>query len=117
MRATQAQLSPIFGLFSDPRNEVTGLLYKSAGRPELSGTLDGVKNDLWSVPDAEVETRVIDLMKARPIYIADGHHRYTTALQYQKEMEQQNGGKPLPPARRPGPARRGRRCTFQPTVV
>ena len=97
MRATGAQLSPIFGLFSDPRNEVTGLLYKHVGRPMQTGTLDGVKNDLWSVPDAEVETRVIDLMKARPIYIADGHHRYTTALEYQREAEQANGGKPLPP--------------------
>jgi uncharacterized protein (DUF1015 family) len=97
MRATQMQLSPIFGLFSDPRNEVTGLLYKNAGRPELSGTLDGVKNDLWSVIDAQVEIQVVDMMKARPIYIADGHHRYTTALQYQFEAEQAAGGK-LPAA-------------------
>jgi uncharacterized protein (DUF1015 family) len=96
MRATQMQLSPIFGLFSDPRNEVTGLLYKNAGRPELTGTIDAVKNDLWSVIDAQVEIKVVDLMKARPIYIADGHHRYTTALQFQHEMEQANGG-PLPP--------------------
>ncbi|HEV2293826.1 MAG TPA: DUF1015 domain-containing protein [Tepidisphaeraceae bacterium] len=96
MRATQMQLSPIFGLFSDPRNEVTGLLYKNAGRPELSGTMDGVKNDLWSVIDAEVEIRVVDMMKARPIYIADGHHRYTTALQFQREAEQAAGGR-LPP--------------------
>jgi uncharacterized protein (DUF1015 family) len=43
-----------------------------------------------------VETQVIDLMKARPVYIADGHHRYTTALQYQADMEAKNGG-PLPP--------------------
>jgi uncharacterized protein (DUF1015 family) len=97
MRATQMQLSPIFGLFSDPRNEVTGLLYKNAGRPELTGTLDGVKNDLWSVIDAEVEIQVVDLMKHRPIYIADGHHRYTTALQFQHEAELAKGG-PLPPA-------------------
>jgi len=97
MRATQMQLSPIFGLFSDPRNEVTSLLYKSAGRPELSGTMDGVKNDLWSVIDAEVEIQIVDLMKHRPVYIADGHHRYTTALQFQHEMERANGG-PLPPS-------------------
>lgn len=93
MRATQMQLSPIFGLFSDPRNEVTTLLYKNAGRPELSGTMDGVKNDLWSVIDAEVEIKVVDLMKQRPIYIADGHHRYTTALQFQREAEEAAGGK------------------------
>jgi uncharacterized protein (DUF1015 family) len=97
MRATGVQLSPIFGLFSDPRNEVTGLLYRNASRPELSGTLDGVKNDLWSVIDAEVENQVIDLMGHKPIYIADGHHRYTTALQFQKESEAMNGGAKLPP--------------------
>lgn len=97
MRATGMQLSPIFGLFSDPRNEVTGLLYQHLAKPEQTATMDGVKNDLWSVIDADVENKVVDLMKRRPIYIADGHHRYTTALQYLKEQEQKNGG-PLPPA-------------------
>jgi uncharacterized protein (DUF1015 family) len=97
MRATGVQLSPIFGLFSDSRNEVNKLLYQNAGRPELSGELDGVKNQLWSVIDAETENQVIDLMRAKSIYIADGHHRYTTALHYQREVEQAAGGK-LPPA-------------------
>lgn len=97
MRATGAALSPIFGLFSDPRNEVADLLYQRTGKPEQTGTLTGVKNDLWSVIDGEVENKVIDLMGLKPIYIADGHHRYTTALQYKKECEEANGG-PLPPA-------------------
>jgi uncharacterized protein (DUF1015 family) len=97
MRATGMQLSPIFGLFSDPRGEVNKLLYQNVGRPEVGGEMDGVKNQLWSVIDAEREDQVISLMRARAIYIADGHHRYTTALHYQREMEQQNGG-PLPPA-------------------
>lgn len=101
MRATGVQLSPIFGLFSDPRNEVTNLLYHELAKPAFSGTLDGVKNDLWSVIDAEVENQVIDLMAAKPIYIADGHHRYTTALQYQKEMHEQNSGSPDLPANHP----------------
>lgn len=96
MRATRMQLSPIFGLFSDSRHEVNNALYERLGKPELSGTLDGVQNDLWSVIDAEVENQVIDRIGTRPIYIADGHHRYTTALQYQKEAEEANGG-PLPP--------------------
>jgi uncharacterized protein (DUF1015 family) len=98
MRATGMQLSPIFGLYSDSRNEVSRLLYQNLGRPETSGVLDGVQHDLWSVIDAELENRIVDLMGTKPVYIADGHHRYTTALQYQKEMEQQNGGKPLPAA-------------------
>jgi uncharacterized protein (DUF1015 family) len=96
MRATGMQLSPIFGLYSDSRNEVTRLLYHNLARPEISGTLDGVQHDLWSVIDAEVENQVVDLMGTKPVYIADGHHRYTTALQFQKEAEAANGGKPLP---------------------
>ena len=95
MRATRCQLSPIFGLYNDARKEVSGALYQNLGRPELSGTLDGIRHDLWSMTDAEVENRVIDLMGTKPVYIADGHHRYTTALAYQKEMEEKNGG-PLP---------------------
>jgi len=92
MRATQCQLSPIFGLYSDPRHEVNNALYENLGRPELSGDLGGVKHQLWSVIDAEVENRVSDLMGNRPIYIADGHHRYTTALAYQKEVAARHGG-------------------------
>jgi uncharacterized protein (DUF1015 family) len=106
MRAMRMQLSPIFGLFSDSRHEVTNALYENLGRPELTATMDGgpgdlsagpVKNDLWSVIDADLENRVIDLMGTKPVYIADGHHRYTTALQYQAEQEKLHGGK-LPPS-------------------
>jgi len=96
MHATGLQLSPIFGLYSDQKNEVTAALFKNLIKPEQTATLDGVKNDLWSVTDSQIETEVIDLMKHRPVYIADGHHRYTTALQYQADMEKKNGG-PLPP--------------------
>jgi uncharacterized protein (DUF1015 family) len=96
MRATGMQLSPIFGLFSDPRHELTDALYRDLSRPEFSGTLDGVRSDLWHVNDAGTVNQVIDLMEDRPVYIADGHHRYTTALQYQQECIAKAGGS-LPP--------------------
>lgn len=96
-RATRMQLSPIFGLFSDPRGEVTARLYKNLGKPESSAMLDGVRNDLWTLIDSQSENALVDLMGARPIYIADGHHRYTMALQYQKEITESHGG-PLPPS-------------------
>jgi len=96
MRATNCQLSPIFGLFNDRGNEVTNLLYKGLSRPDFSATLDGVKHDLWKLSDPDLENNVSDLMSTHPVYIADGHHRYTTALAYQQEMIQQNGGNPLP---------------------
>ncbi|MCC6240406.1 MAG: DUF1015 domain-containing protein [Phycisphaerales bacterium] len=96
MRKTGAQLSPVFGLFSDPQNDVTTLLFKNASRPQFSGELDQVRNDLWSTSDTEIENQIVDLFKGKKIYIADGHHRYTTALQYQLEQQQLCGGN-LPP--------------------
>jgi uncharacterized protein (DUF1015 family) len=97
MHATGCQLSPVFGLYNDSRNEVTNLLYKQVGRPEMSATLDGVTHQLWSVIDAGVEDQVLHVMDDKQIYIADGHHRYTTALHYKMQVERdENGGIPLP---------------------
>ena len=97
MRATGVQLSPVFGLYNDSRNEVTNLLYRNTGKPIVSGELDGVRNDLWAVTEADVVNKVTDLLRQRPVYIADGHHRYTTALQYQKEAQARAGVAALPP--------------------
>jgi uncharacterized protein (DUF1015 family) len=84
-RATATQLSPIFGLFSDPENSVTNRLFAGLKQPDITATLDGVKNELWTVTDAAAIADVTRLMSAKPVYIADGHHRYTMALQYEKE--------------------------------
>jgi uncharacterized protein (DUF1015 family) len=96
MHATGMQLSPVFGLYSDMENRIAPLLFKTLGQPELTATLDAVKNDLWSMPTASIEAQVMDAFKGKPIYIADGHHRYTTALQYQFDCERAAGGE-LPP--------------------
>jgi uncharacterized protein (DUF1015 family) len=84
-RATGVQLSPIFGLFSDPDGQVNSRLFERAGQPEMSATLNGVKNDLWTANDSQTIADVTRLMADKPVYIADGHHRYTMALQYQKD--------------------------------
>lgn len=96
MRATRVQMSPIFGLYSDSRHEIATMLFKNLGRPEYTGTIDGIKNDLWSITDTDLERQAIDFLGRKPVYIADGHHRYTTALTYLQELEQQNDGQPLP---------------------
>jgi uncharacterized protein (DUF1015 family) len=97
MRATGVQLSPIFGLYNDPRNEIAGLVYRNLSRPMIAAELEGVRNDLWMVSEADVINNVSDLFRQRSIYIADGHHRYTTALQYQKEAVARSGEAALPP--------------------
>jgi uncharacterized protein (DUF1015 family) len=95
MRATGVQLSPIFGLFPDEDGSVTGLLHDGLGEPTSTGEMDNVVNKLWAVSDTGVQQKVVAAMKSRKVYIADGHHRYTTALAYKKELEKQTGG-PLP---------------------
>lgn len=96
MRSTGMQLSPIFGLFDDDRGQITKPLYQHTGVPLLDATLEGVRNQVWSITDAQTQNLLIDAMGIKPIYIADGHHRYTTALQYKTEAEQKAGGS-LPP--------------------
>ena len=92
MRATHTQMSPIFGLYNDTRHEVNHLLFNNLSRPDFTATLDDVKNDLWVVHDTDIERQLIDFIGLKPVYIADGHHRYTTALTYLQELEKQNGG-------------------------
>ena len=96
MRATRAQLSPIFGLHSDPTNKVHALLTKviESTRPTLRGTTagDGVLHEAWSVEDPAAQKPFLDAFADSDIFIADGHHRYTTALNYRNSLAEQSGG-------------------------
>jgi uncharacterized protein (DUF1015 family) len=87
-RATQFNLSPVFGLYPDPEAEV--LRTVEAGvrdRTPLEATDHlGVLNHLWPVSDQEAHTAVQGLMGSRPIFIADGHHRYETGLKFRDDL-------------------------------
>lgn len=96
MQATGAQLSPVFGLFMDPRDEIMKKVFGAISQPMCEAMLDGVRNRMWEIIDGELEDHLLMDFKNKKVYIADGHHRYTTALHYQKLAEQKNGG-PLPP--------------------
>ncbi len=82
--ATRFNLSPIFGLYPDP--EAIVLRTVEAGlrdRTPLEATDHlGVCNQLWQIEDPETLTAVQGLMAPRPIFIADGHHRYETGLNF-----------------------------------
>jgi uncharacterized protein (DUF1015 family) len=102
-RACRANLSQVFGLYPDPAGEVQELLDKAvAGQPPIEATDHlGVKSWMWPLTDEGVAAKVAGLMGPKPVFIADGHHRYETACNYRDEVaaawSASHGGEPLPP--------------------
>jgi uncharacterized protein (DUF1015 family) len=89
-RATAMNLSPVFGLYPDEHGEVQAQLDKAVGRALPLQATDhlGVINRLWPVSDQQAVSAVTGLMGPRPVFIADGHHRYETALRYLEERRE-----------------------------
>lgn len=90
MLATRAQLSAVFALYSDPANSVSELLKVDEARPDVTARLAGVTNRLWVLRDAAVADELRKMMAALPVYIADGHHRYGTALMYRNLLAERS---------------------------
>ncbi len=90
-RATRCNVSPIFGMYPDPDNEVSALLDVADREAICHGCIDDVENRMWVVDDAETIDHVVRAMADRAIFIADGHHRYGTALMYRDEVVGQAG--------------------------
>ncbi len=86
--STQLNTSPlVFLAGSDPAATSAALLALTEREPDATGTTaDGVAHRLWIV-GAEAAEPVLELMRAQPITIADGHHRYETALTYRRDHE------------------------------
>lgn len=89
LRACRTNLSPIFALFSDQDRQIDeALLEARGGGPpvvEFSDENDHVHR-LWPITDQKAVESVQLAMVARPVLIADGHHRYETALRFRQEM-------------------------------
>ncbi len=97
IEACRANFSPIFSLFSDPDGGVLQRLEKSVhgDRPRLDFTDDGgFRHRVWSVTAPDLLEDITAAMKPKPLFIADGHHRYETALTYRRLRHQQAGTAP-----------------------
>jgi len=89
MRACNANFSPLLGLYEDPGQRVTKLLISQTKRkPLLDLTQAGDTHKVWMSSEPEFVQRVSHFLAPKPIYIADGHHRYETALAYRDERQQ-----------------------------
>ena len=87
-RATKANLSPIFSLYSDPDGTAWGAVRAATEQPPFGETTDdeGTTNRLWRVADADAIATVQAALEDAELLIADGHHRYETARVYADEV-------------------------------
>jgi len=89
LRATRAHFGQIFMLYSDPAGEIERALASDAG-PDAGPDMEtrdeyGVLHRVWKVSDPEAIALVRGKMRDKKLIIADGHHRYETALNYRNE--------------------------------
>jgi len=89
LKATHAHFGQIFMLYSDPAGSIDKILYDNNGPAEVEVTDEyGVLHQLWRVSDPGVILLLATAMADKKLIIADGHHRYETALNYSREHTQ-----------------------------
>lgn len=87
-RAVHAQLSPVFSLYLDAEKKIDHLVRKLKDNPPTMDftTAEGERHQLWKETDPTVCKFVESILAKQPLFIADGHHRYETSLNYRNEM-------------------------------
>jgi len=103
IKSTAANLSQVFGLFDDSSGETDALFDRAmASEPISTATdADGVQSVLWVVTDPGFSAAVSHALAEKQLFIADGHHRYTTALAYRdlrRDQARIAGETPVDPA-------------------
>ena len=94
LRATEAQFESIYGLFSDPDSAVRSFIQEYDDREAVVERVDGLlggAHKVERIADADAQAVLQELMADKTVFIADGHHRYETALSYQREVGASSG--------------------------
>lgn len=88
LRACAANLSPLLALYDDPDQQLARLLAPSLSQPPDADFTDeaGERHRLWALHDESLASAIAAFFAPRQIYMADGHHRYETALAYRDEQ-------------------------------
>ena len=99
MKATNCNFSQIYALYMDEEHTTLGTIDKlSEGAPDAKFTdSDRVTHRLWIVTDEKVIAKLVSDFTDRKLYIADGHHRYETALNYRDYCRENGISKPGDP--------------------
>ncbi|HEV2616306.1 MAG TPA: DUF1015 domain-containing protein [Candidatus Acidoferrales bacterium] len=93
LRHTRAQSGQLFMLYDDPARRIDALLEETAKQPPVAEVRDeyDVRHRLWAIRDSAKIHRITSAMADKKLIIADGHHRYETALTYRNECRAKDG--------------------------
>ena len=99
MQASEFSLSQIFSIYSDPEMTLERASEELCAGPPLWEVTDaeGVIHRMWVMDDAEACAQITAMFEERPLVIADGHHRYETALAYRNQQREKQDDIPHAP--------------------
>ena len=93
LESVHAMFSQIFALYSDPKHELDRHFDEEMRKPPVaSAEFDGVRNSLWVARENGLVLALAGFLKGQRVLVADGHHRYETALNYSHSLRLKNPG-------------------------
>ena len=94
LRHTRTHTGQLFMLYNDPQRRIDALIDEVAARATPADARDefDVVHRLWPVFDPAIIDQIVRAMSSQRLVIADGHHRYETALAYRDERRKKSGG-------------------------
>ncbi|MBI4824412.1 MAG: DUF1015 domain-containing protein [Nitrospirae bacterium] len=98
LKESSANTSPIFALYRSPEKKASSVLDRAIKeqKPYMEAKdMDGAVHRLWFISDTSSINAIKADLEDKAVFIADGHHRYETALEYQKSMHGAKGDEPF----------------------
>ena len=91
LRTVQTNFSPVFGLYNDKGLEVRSIIQDPMNSKPVFEAEDDDKvvHTLWAIEDPDILAKLQKALRPKKVYIADGHHRYETALEYARQQRGQ----------------------------
>ena len=89
LSSSRTNISPIFTLFPDPEKRMADFFGQIESEKPLFEAIEdsGQAHRLWAISDSALQSDFTTYMANQPLLIADGHHRYETALKYYQELQ------------------------------
>jgi uncharacterized protein (DUF1015 family) len=83
----QTNTSPVLAMYEDTGQQLAPILERESARQPMirASGLDSERHDIWAITDEDTIRQIASNLSEQPIYIADGHHRYSSALTYRRE--------------------------------